>query len=249
MFRGRISNWMAIVVRDGEPLTDIEVDSSGFRFTDRRAQWKDGEETTLVDHREWRYADMPLPYVARQMNLSMTSTSPAKHKGHLKEEGWEVDIGGNADQSNPYMTHFVWVAREDADRFVLAVKSLIADAKRSTSASEETDFHAMADAWRALPEKPPFPENARRQKVLAEAAFLEKDFDGAVEHYREALAIVPTWPEGNFNLALLLGEQSKDYRSAIRYMNRYLLLRPEAADAPAAKDKILVWQDRLDRRR
>jgi hypothetical protein len=51
----------------------------------------------------------------------------------------------------------------------------------------------------------------------------------------------PTWPEGNFNAALIAGELGF-YADAIEHMQAYLELVPSAADAEAARDKIVIWQ-------
>ncbi len=88
------------------------------------------------------------------------------------------------------------------------------------------------------------PGEAYRHKVLAEAAVQDKEFLPAADHHRAALDIYPTWPEGQFNLALLSGEL-KNYAAAVTHMQLYLRLVPNASDAQAAKDKIIIWQDKL----
>lgn len=52
------------------------------------------------------------------------------------------------------------------------------------------------------------------------------------------------WPEGWFNLALLYAEVN-DYEYAIHSMQRYLELVPDAFDAAAARNKMIVCQDKL----
>jgi hypothetical protein len=61
--------------------------------------------------------------------------------------------------------------------------------------------------------------------------------------YNLALQKFPTWPEGQFNLALIGGEL-KRYRGAVFHMKEYLALVPEAPDAQAARDKMILWQDK-----
>lgn len=109
----------------------------------------------------------------------------------------------------------------------------------------DADFPAKAAAWRANPAKALSPEGERR-RVLAENAFREKDVPVAIEHFTAALETDPTWADGNFNLALLLGE-SGEYRQAARYMKRYLLLVPDSKDAKAAREKIIIWEDKASR--
>lgn len=102
-------------------------------------------------------------------------------------------------------------------------------------------FQEVVTQYRAANPKPVMPEVARKFKVQAEFAVQEKRLDKAIELYRKALDIVPWWPEGHYNLALVLGE-TKKYRDAMREMRRYLLLAPEAAEARAAQDKLYQWE-------
>jgi tetratricopeptide (TPR) repeat protein len=88
------------------------------------------------------------------------------------------------------------------------------------------------------------PEAANKYKVQAESAVRDKEFDDAADLYAEALKIVPWWPVGHFNRALVLGEVG-DYEMAKREMNYYLQLVPGAPNARAAQDKIYDWA-RLD---
>ena len=85
------------------------------------------------------------------------------------------------------------------------------------------------------------PEEANKYKVQAEGAVRDKAFDDAADFYAEALKIVPWWPIGHFNRALVLGETG-DYELAKREMNYYLQLAPDAPNARAAQDKIYEWE-------
>jgi tetratricopeptide (TPR) repeat protein len=110
----------------------------------------------------------------------------------------------------------------------------------------EADFQDAARAYRENPAKFEFPETARRFRVVAEAAVRDKDFEKAVDSYAEALRLVPWWPEGRFNLALILGEL-RHHAEAAREMKRYLVLVPNAPNARAAQDKIYEWEDKAGR--
>ena len=104
-------------------------------------------------------------------------------------------------------------------------------------------FHDQAAAWRALAVKPDLPEEVRKQRLLAESYLRDKDFKGSIEHYELGVKAAPTWPEGWFNLALLYGETG-DYSAAAASMKNYLALMPDSPDAPAARDKIVIWEDK-----
>jgi len=92
--------------------------------------------------------------------------------------------------------------------------------------------------------KPTMPEAAREHQVLAEFAFKEKNVDKAISEYMAALAIFPTWPEGQYNLATLAGEK-KMYQMAIQHMKEYMDLAPDSPDVQAAKDSVIIWKDKL----
>lgn len=115
---------------------------------------------------------------------------------------------------------------------------------------EGGQFPAMAEAWRAG-NRSPLSEAGNTHRVLAENAVREKNVRMMIYHFEAALAYDPTWPEGNFNLALALGEQSgaeqvylSYYALAAHYMKRYLLLVPDSPDAQAAQEKIIIWEDK-----
>ena len=92
-----------------------------------------------------------------------------------------------------------------------------------------------------LPSKPDLPETARRFAVQAGNAAQEKRLGDAIALYGNASSIAPWWPEGHFNLALLLAEEGH-YREAIAEMTQFLTLSPNAPDARAAQDKIYEWE-------
>ena len=107
-----------------------------------------------------------------------------------------------------------------------------------------TKFQEEASAWRALPVKPVLPEALRRFKTLAEDAIQNKNFEKAIDYYEQGLEVSPLWPEGQFNAALLYGEL-QIYGQAMLHMKRYLELSPDAKDAQAARDQIIIWQSKL----
>jgi len=102
-------------------------------------------------------------------------------------------------------------------------------------------FTQRAAAWRALATKPPIPEEVRVQRLMAEDAFKANKPDEALHYYETGVQLYPTWPEGNFNAALIAGDLGY-FDAAIEHMQAYLELVPDAADAQAARDKILIWQ-------
>jgi tetratricopeptide (TPR) repeat protein len=106
-----------------------------------------------------------------------------------------------------------------------------------------SEFSQQAATWRAQATKPPIPEEVRRQRLLAENAFKEKQLLKAMSHYDAGLRLCPTWPQGHFNAALISAELGI-YTEAIEHMQAYLELVPDAADAQSARDQIVIWQDK-----
>jgi tetratricopeptide (TPR) repeat protein len=130
---------------------------------------------------------------------------------------------------------------QQAETFAAGVNALRAFA-RDTEAPLRT-FTARAAAWRALATKPPIPDEVRVQRMMAEDAFKANKPDEALHYYETGVLLYPTWPEGNFNAALISGDLGY-YDAAIEHMQAYLELVPDAADAQAARDKILIWQNK-----
>ena len=109
-----------------------------------------------------------------------------------------------------------------------------------------TKFQPKAAAWRALPAKPPISDDVNKHWLLAEDELKEKHFDAALREYEAALEIDPLWPVGQFNSAMLSGEL-KNYDDAVWHMRCYLELTPNAPDAQAAHDQMLLWQAKAER--
>jgi tetratricopeptide (TPR) repeat protein len=134
-----------------------------------------------------------------------------------------------------------------AAKFEAALDYLAAQARQQEADNEVREFaqfRVQAETWRSAAVKPAMSEDAREHQVLAEFAFKEKNADKAISEYSAALSIFPTWPEGQYNLAMLAGEK-KMYDVAIRHMKCYLELAPDSGDAQAAKDAVIVWKDKL----
>ena len=138
-------------------------------------------------------------------------------------------------------------AQTNAERFVSGLNRMIWEYTpegKSHTAAEHEALEASLGGWRALPVKPTMPEDARAHRVLAENAVQEKNLSKAIDEYEAALEIFPTWPDGQFNVALICGENG-NYDCAVEHMQNYLELVPDAPDAQAAKDKIIIWKEKV----
>jgi tetratricopeptide (TPR) repeat protein len=111
--------------------------------------------------------------------------------------------------------------------------------------SQLDDFQAKTAAWRALATKPAPGDEVYKDRLLAEDAIKNKDLTGAIKYYEQGIAAEPTWDQGWYNAALVYAEQ-KDYFNAALSMRHYVLLDPNASDAQAAKDNIILWEAKAE---
>ena len=135
---------------------------------------------------------------------------------------------------------FVWTSAAPAQEFADAFNRLL---YAGIQDEEFKTFIAAAKAWRDNPVKPQLNTEADKHWVLAENAVKERNLDEAVKHYEAALEIQPMWPTGWYDLAMIYGEQ-KQYADAANAMKRYLELVPDASDAKAARDQVIIWDDK-----
>lgn len=141
---------------------------------------------------------------------------------------------------------FVFASEDDARRLAGALRWLVSNGPQLEARQEESNEHFKTEVvkWQSAVVKPTMPDEAHVHQVLAENAVAEKNIDKAIDEYEAALEIFPTWPDGQNNLAYLCGE-SGDYDCAVEHAQDYLELVPNASDAQAVKDKIIIWKDKL----
>lgn len=162
-----------------------------------------------------------------------------------KENGlWTVHYSFAGDKTD-YWEHTA--NRDHVERYRLGLLFLAHESQTlwdKVAADHMETFRSQADAWRVAAEKPKMPDEAYKHKVLAEEAYRNKELLKALGEYQIGLQAFPTWPEGQFNAALIAAELEY-YRIAVQRMKEYLLLTPDAPDAQAAKDKVIIWQDKI----
>ncbi len=116
------------------------------------------------------------------------------------------------------------------------------DSKIEFYTNDLISFKAIANAYHSQNEKPVISEEQRKYIVQANLMNQNKAYLNAIELYLKAIEIDPTaYPSAYSNLALL-SAQMVNYNGAIFYMKKYLLLKPDAADARTAQDKIYEWE-------
>ena len=222
-----------------QPLQQISVTKDGFQFLDigmnDRGFWKDSYSVMAA----FRFENMPY-----------LQTGPLKGR-----PGVTVITNWPQPAMSPVPTRFIAgcvglfpAGGEPFWGFIGAVNRMIWEQTPEAAEwrhDEETRFEQAAAAWRALPVKPPISDDVTKKRLLAEDAISQKDIGSAVRYYEEGVALDPTWAPGWFNVALLYAEQN-DYVDAASSMKRYLILLPDAPDASAANDKVLLWEAKAE---
>ena len=132
------------------------------------------------------------------------------------------------------------VARRLADALAV-LKRAAQTGARASSPEDDARFAQVAQAYREAAVKPLPGEDVRRYAVQATAAVKKEDFFGAAEFYDEATRLAPWWPQGHYDRALVLAAIG-EYGDAVREMQRYLALVPNAPNARQMQDKVYEWQ-------
>ncbi len=127
------------------------------------------------------------------------------------------------------------------------------------SVVNQSYFDLLAQAYRALPAKPPLPKEVRKEDIVARAALQNNALAAAIQVYSMALKSTPWWPQGNRDVAQAMGRLNSravipsivkglpdglkmNHRTgAIEMMQRYLALVPNAPDAAQMQAKIAEW--------
>jgi tetratricopeptide (TPR) repeat protein len=220
-------------------ISQISATETGFRYT-QTIKWSTG----------WGWRHDAGAFGFRFVDLKDVTVAPAGSEFRVTLQLPNDSKRSMFCSADGQTTWLVWKQKEDADAFAEAVNWMIwqsspeGRAKIARQKRTEEAFRQQLAAWRAATEKPKMPDEAHVHEVLARSAVEEKNLSRATDEYEAALEIFPTWPEGQFNLALICGETS-DYDCAVEHMQNYLELVPDAADAQAAKDKLIVWRDKL----
>lgn len=131
-----------------------------------------------------------------------------------------------------------WPKFESAKEFADAWY-VLAQPRQLRDPATDAVFLDAVKRYQANPK--PYEEALRRVQIQVENAIKEHNVLEAATFYRDALKTAVGWPEGHFNLALLLSELDF-YPDAINEMRRYLYLIPAAPDTRAAQDKIYEWE-------
>lgn len=203
---------------------------------------------------EVRYIKYTDPTKNRADVIQLTSLLPEsivvsyKPGAAFRYPAWKLSYTDYVQKHKYYWLSSSWT-QSDAENAAKALRVLVLDARHDLDQILATNFEKFklsCQSWHALQEKPPIPEEAQRQQVLAENALREKNLDRAADEYLKALKAYPCWPEGQLKAATILGDTGW-YTAAVAHMEYYLELVPDASNAQFAKNKIAAWQDKIGR--
>jgi len=162
------------------------------------------------------------------------------------EAAWKITYASYQDGHTYYWLWSGW-SQTDAQQIADALRVLVLDSRQnveSVFAGKYQKFLGLCQTWLDSKTLAPLPEEARQHQVLAKDAVSRKDLDKAMDEYDAALKAAPCWAEGRRQDALLEGRTGW-YFVAVQDMKKYLLLLPDAPDAQAMRDQILVWNGRM----
>ena len=137
-------------------------------------------------------------------------------------------------------------ASESAGRFLEALAEYAEAIKIADDTTAGLIRQRVASLLKDNPYLAEMPEEARKYALRGDVRIKEGRFADALAEYRTALKIAPFNAQLHFNTALIHG-QLNDYRGAIKSMNVYLQLNPDAPNARAAKDEIYKWEFSLEK--
>lgn len=142
------------------------------------------------------------------------------------------------------------------DRFVLAYRQAPDRETRHQS------IQGLAALLPGLPARPDVPEAVRRLLVKAQVLAEEKDYEGAVIIYWQAISEVPWFAQLHHDRAVLIAQVAENqsradngnlrdvvarYDAAIEEMQRYLILAPQDKNARASQDLVYQWEIKRER--
>jgi hypothetical protein len=99
----------------------------------------------------------------------------------------------------------------------------------------------ITSLYRSMKPKPAVPDEARRYMVRGQTAVAEArsaaDFEAAAREFEMAARQAPFWPDAYYNLGVLRGKMGL-YDDAIKGLEKYLDLSPDADDAEQVKTMV-----------
>lgn len=161
------------------------------------------------------------------------------------ESAWKVSYTDYVQMHQYFWLSSSWSAA-DAQVVADALRILSQDARQDLVKDNDAAFEQFKQGcgpYVAQKNWPAMPEEAREHQVLADNAYRESDFDKAIGEYTAAVGAYPCWPQGWRQRGQLQG-QGHYYMGAYNSLRHYLYLAPDAPDAAALRDQLIIWRDK-----
>jgi tetratricopeptide (TPR) repeat protein len=81
--------------------------------------------------------------------------------------------------------------------------------------------------------------------AAVDSAATAEDLGKAVEHFQKAASIAPNWPDARYNLGKVLALMPEQAPEAIKELQTFLTLSPQAAEAESVKGEIAALEKRI----
>jgi len=129
-------------------------------------------------------------------------------------------------------------------------KEALSEFTEALKAADETETQAIQEALFSMVRKNLLlsepPEEARKYVIRGQLYLKESNLEQAATEFKKAIRIAPYVVKWYASTASTIAELKK-YPEAIRYMKIYLKAVPDAPDAGAAKDSIILWEFAMER--
>jgi tetratricopeptide (TPR) repeat protein len=200
-----------------DKLTQVRDNPGEVKVLDDRIEFRIKDESTTLYFSD--LADDPLQPVFIRKNNSVLSLSKFEFLASSFNNGFKKLIQ----------------LRENLLFFQNQFKSKKEEERKALFVQKVKEYHLTKD-------KPVVSEEQRKFIVQANLFSQQKNYARAIELYNKVLDIDPVaYPAAYSNLALLCA-QVNNFKGAIDYMKKYLLLDPQASDSRSAQDKIYEWE-------
>ena len=162
------------------------------------------------------------------------------------EPAWKVAYSNFQDGHDYYWLWSGW-SQQDAQQMADALRVLVLEARRHVDAELATryqKFLGLCGTYLSSKTTAPVPEEARQHQLLSQDAASRGDNDRALDESDKAVDAAPCWAQARYQAAQLEAQVGY-YPIAVQNLKKYLLLYPDAPNAQAARDQILIWNGRM----
>lgn len=173
-----------------------------------------------------------------------TSYSPSPNA--YTEAAWRISYHNFQDGHDYFWLWSGW-SQTDAQQMADALRVLVLDARQQIDrmlATRYQKFLELCSTYIDSKTSAPVPEEARQHQLLSQDAASRNDTDKALDESDKMVDAAPCWAQARYQAAQLEAQVGY-YPVAVQNLKKYLLLEPDASNAQAVKDQILIWNGRM----